>query len=34
MAIGTVEGFNDSKGYGFEVPTGPKGRQASNIQAA
>ena len=34
MATGIVKGFNDSKGYGFEVPTGPMGRQASDIQAA
>ena len=43
MATGIVKWFNESKGFktlaegqrvSFDVTTGPKGKQASNIQPA
>jgi CspA family cold shock protein len=43
MAPGIVKWFNDSKGFrtlvegrrvSFDITTGPKGKQASNIQIA
>jgi len=43
MATGIVKWFNDAKGFetlkegqrvSFDVTTGPKGKQAANIQAA